>query len=114
MVMRQKYVPSKGDIVWLQFSPHAGNEPAGHRPALCISPIEYNKKVGLALFCPITSIQKGYPFEVLIPLELPINGVILADHVKNLDWKTRNVNFICSLPTPSLETVLAKLKTLLS
>jgi len=80
------YTPAQGDIVWIMFNPQAGHEQAGRRPALVLSPAAYNAKVGLALFCPITSQIKGYPFEVLLPADLPVAGVILADQVKNLDW----------------------------
>ena len=65
--MPRQYVPERGDIVWLQFTPGAGHEQAGHRPALVISPRSYNHRVGLALFCPVTSQVKGYPFEVVLP-----------------------------------------------
>lgn len=61
------YNPDRGDIVWIDFSPQAGHEQAGRRPALVISPGAYNKKVGLAILCPITSQVKGYPFEVALP-----------------------------------------------
>lgn len=111
--MTRDYVPSKGDIVWLEFSPHVGHEQAGHRPALCISPKEYNEKVGLAIFCPITSQIKGYPFEVLLPVTLEVTGVVLSDHVKNLDWKARNAKYICSLPNKQLKEVLGKLRALI-
>jgi mRNA interferase MazF len=66
-MVKEAFIPQRGDIVWLQFSPQARREQAGHRPALCLSPQEYNKKVGLGLFCPLTSNQKGYPFEVSLP-----------------------------------------------
>ena len=87
--MGQVYVPDRGDIVWLQFDPQAGHEQAGRRPALVISPRQYNEKVGLALFCPITSKIKGYPFEVQLPSEGKAHGAILADQLKSLDWKAR-------------------------
>ena len=87
------YVPSKGDLIWLDFSPQAGHEQKGKRPALVISSKEYNKKTHLALCCPITSNQKGYPFEVILS-EQKIKGVILTDHLKNLDWKVRKARFI--------------------
>lgn len=76
------YVPDRGDVVWLDFTPQAGHEQGGRRPAVVLSPVAYNKKVGLALLCPITSQVKGYPFEVLIPSGSPVTGVILADQVK--------------------------------
>ena len=63
---RSGYVPARGDIVWLQFDPQAGHEQAGRRPALVVSPSAYNGRVGLALFCPLTTSIKGYPFEVAV------------------------------------------------
>ncbi|WP_379968183.1 type II toxin-antitoxin system PemK/MazF family toxin [Ectobacillus sp. sgz5001026] len=77
--MVSNYVPSRCDLVWLQCNPQSGHEQSGKRPALVLSPLEYNKKVGLAIFCPITSIKKGYPFEFEIPQSYPIEGVILSD-----------------------------------
>jgi mRNA interferase MazF len=84
------YVPDRGDIVWLQFDPQAGHEQAGHRPAFVVSPRSYNTKVGLALFCPITSRVKGYPFEVPLPTDGKARGAILSDQLKSLDWRARN------------------------
>lgn len=111
--MNNRYVPGKGDLVWLGFSPQTGREQAGRRPALCISPREYNAKVGLALFCPITSQVKGYPFEVEVPAGLPITGVILADQARSLDWRAREAEFVCVLPGDSLREVLGKLRVLI-
>ena len=110
--MPAPYCPARGDIVWLAFSPQAGREQAGHRPALCISPEAYNRKVGLALFCPVTSQVKGYPFEVPIPQGQEVAGVILADQVKSLDWKARQSAFCCALPEETVHEVLNKLGTL--
>ena len=87
--MAKAYVPDRGDIVWLQFDPQAGHEQAGHRPALVVSPRAYNRKVGLALFCPITARVKGYPFEVPLPDEGKAGGAILSDQLKSLDWRAR-------------------------
>ncbi|MCU0493719.1 MAG: endoribonuclease MazF [Chloroflexaceae bacterium] len=108
------YVPDRGHIVWLQFQPQAGREQAGRRPAVILSPGRYNGKVGLALVCPITSQQKGYPFEVTIPAELPVTGVILADQVKSLDWRVRQAEFICVLPEDVITDVLQKVNLLLT
>lgn len=107
-------IPERGDIVWLSFAPQSGHEQTGRRPALVISPKEYNEKTDLAIFCPITSQIKGYPFEVKIPVNLEISGVILADQVKNLDWNTRKSKFICKLPEAALNETLEKLNTLLN
>ena len=89
MVTPGGYVPQRGDIVWLQFAPQAGHEQSGRRPALVVSPGSYNGRVGLALFCPITSRAKGYPFEVALDPEGKAEGVILSDQVKSLDWRAR-------------------------
>lgn len=107
------YVPERGDLVWLTFTPQAGHEQAGRRPAVVLSPATYNGKVGLALFCPITSQVKGYPFEVALPEGLPISGVILTDQVKSLDWRAREAEKIAKLPDPIIQDVLAKISTLL-
>jgi mRNA interferase MazF len=105
--------PQRGDVLWIIFDPQAGHEQTGRRPALVLSPQAYNKKVGLAIFCPITSQVKGYPYEVLLPDKLPIKGVILSDQIKSLDWQARGAGFICKLPEATIEAVQAKLKTLL-
>ncbi len=107
------YIPNRGDIIWITFNPQAGHEQSGRRPALVLSPNAYNSKVGLAILCPITSQIKGYPFEVLIPDGLKISGVILSDQVKNLDWKARQAEFICQVPSNTMNEVLQKLNTLL-
>ena len=111
--MTSTYCPQRGDVVWLSFNPQAGHEQAGHRPALVLSPREYNHKVGLALFCPITSQVKGYPFEVALPSNLPLSGVILSDQIKSLDWKSRKAGFCCKLPNATLQEVTAKMLTLI-
>ena len=105
--------PRRGDVVWLTFTPHAGHEQAGHRPALILSPEAYNKKVGLALMCPITSQVKGYPFEVLLPQGLEVSGVVLADQVKSFDWKARKARFCCTVPAVIVTEVLKKLEPLM-
>ena len=89
MVTSTQYIPDFGDVVWLTFNPKSRHEQSGRRPALVISPLVYNSKTDLAIFCPITRHEKGYPFEVKLPDSLEISGVILSDQLKNLDWKTR-------------------------
>src|SRR2546425_11005238 len=92
------YAPDRGDVIWITFNPQAGHKQAGRRPALGLSPTAYNRKVGLAVLCPITNQIKGYPFEVLIPHGLRVSGAGLADQVKNLDWKGRGAKVSCKLP----------------
>jgi mRNA interferase MazF len=106
-------VPDRGDLLWLTFDPQAGREQAGRRPALAVSPASYNGRVGLALLCPITSLQKGYPFEVEIPQGLAISGVVLADQLKSLDWRARKAEVVGRVPSAVIEEVLAKISTLL-
>jgi mRNA interferase MazF len=108
-----QYVPGRGDAIWLSFDPRLGHEQAGRRPALVVSPASYNEKVGLALVCPIASRVKGYPFEVEIPKESGVEGVVLSDQVKSLDWEKRKAEFICQVPGSVTRAVLAKLRTLL-
>lgn len=111
--MPRAHCPKRGDIVWLTFAPQVGHEQAGHRPALTLSPEPYNKKVGLAIFCPITTQIKGYPFEVPIPPGLKAAGVVLSDQVKSLDWQARSAQFCCKVPESTLSEVLNKLGVLL-
>jgi mRNA interferase MazF len=111
--MAVRYVPDRGDLVWLEFDPQKGHEQAGHRPAVVLSPRAYNHKAALALFCPITSRIKSYPFEVVLPDGLPIQGAVLCDQVKSLDWFARRAEFAGKLPKLFVEDVLAKVVTLL-
>jgi mRNA interferase MazF len=106
------YVPSRGDLIWLQFNPQAGHEQAGHRPALVISPTSYNRRVGLAVCCPVTSQVKGYPFEVLLPEGLGVEGAILSDQIKSLDWRVRKASRIGSVPADVLQETVGKLLAL--
>lgn len=114
--MRRKsaYIPDRGDAVWITLDPQAGHEQAGRRPALVLSPSAYNGRVGLALLCPITGQVKGYPFEVAVPAGLQVEGVVLADQVKNLDWRARKAARICSLPPEVVNQVLERLNALLA
>jgi mRNA interferase MazF len=101
-------------VVWITFTPQAGHDQAGGRPVIILSPQAYNAKVGLALMCPITSQVKGYPFEVGIPEECDVIGVILSDQVKSLDWRARQAELLCQIPAQTVAEVLAKLNTLLT
>jgi mRNA interferase MazF len=114
MVGASTYIPKCGDIVWITLNPQSGHEQSGRRPALVLSPISYNDKTGLAILCPITSIVKGYPFEVPLPEGLPVAGAILSDQVKSLDWRMINAELIRTLPAGIISEVLLKLNTLLS
>lgn len=108
------YVPDRGHVVWLTLDPTLGHEQAGRRPVVVLSPALYNKKSGLVLVAPVTSKAKSYPFEVPVPPGLPVTGVILADHVRSLDWSLRQAVLLCSLPTATVDETLARTRTLLA
>jgi mRNA interferase MazF len=110
---RKPYVPERGHVIWLDFDPQTGHEQAGRRPALVLSPGAYNAPTELALLCPITNQSKGYPYEVEVPPGLAVRGVVLADQVKNLDWKQRKAAYLCEVPHEVLEDVLEKVLTLI-
>ncbi|MEG3439433.1 endoribonuclease MazF [Pannus brasiliensis CCIBt3594] len=109
----RSYIPDRGDIVYLDFDPTKGHEQRGHRPAFVVSPRSYNERSSLALFMPITKQRKGYPFEVVLPPELQVQGVILADQIKCLDWTARAIQFVESVPNSLIEEVQAKIEPLL-
>jgi len=108
------YIPERGDAVWITLDPQAGHEQAGRRPALVLSPSAYNGLVGLALFCPITTQVKGYPFEVPLPAGSPVSGVVGADQVKSLDWRARKAARIGVVSEEVVAQVLQRLQTLLA
>ena len=111
--MVKHYVPDRGDVVWLNFTPQAGHEQAGHRPALVISPAAYNGKTGLMLCCPITNQVKGYPFEVPLDARAGVRGVVLSDQVKSLDWRARQAKRKGEVSRAAMDQTLARVRTLL-
>jgi mRNA interferase MazF len=110
--VRRAYVPDAGDLVWASFDPQAGHEQTGRRPALVLSPADYNGKVGLALACPITSHVKGYPFEIAASGKR-VRGVILADQLRSLDWRARQFTFIERAEEEAIVATKELLQTLL-
>jgi mRNA interferase MazF len=112
MVKSKNYIPERGDIVWLDFDPQAGHEQRGRRPAIVISQKAYNEKVGLGILCPITSQEKGYPFEVKI-VGKKINGCVLSDQVKSLDWRIREVEFIEKANDEVIDKVIEIIKVII-
>jgi mRNA interferase MazF len=108
------WIPERGDVVWITMNPSVGHEQSGRRPALVLSPAAYNGKVGLAILCPITSQVKGYPFEVALPDGLAVEGVVLSDQAKSLDWSVRGAEFACRVPPLTTAEVIRKVMPLLS
>jgi len=111
-MVKDNYIPERGDVIWLNFSPQIGHEQQGKRPAVVISPQVYNQKTGLALLCPITTKEKGYPFEVRIN-NVKIHGVVLSDQIKSLDWKQRGAEFIVKSRNSEMSEIMEKLSVLI-
>lgn len=109
--MAKSYTPDAGDIVWLSFTPQAGREQSGHRPALVLSPAAYNAKTNLMVCCPMTTQIKNYPFEVRI--SGTTSSVALADQVRSLNWKARNAIYKGKATTDELQEVRSKVKALI-
>jgi mRNA interferase MazF len=105
--------PDRGDLVWIDFGPQAGHEQAGRRPALVLSPRAYHQVAPFAVVCPITSTIKGYPFEVILPPDLPISGAVLADQIKSIDRRSRHIESAGKAPSAVVEEVIAKIIPLL-
>ncbi len=111
--MSARYIPDAGDLVWLTLDPTSGHEQRGRRPALVLTPRTYNDRTHLALCCSVTSSAKGYPFEVALDAATGVTGVVLADHVKSLDWLTRRAERISHVDDRTLHSVRTLLKVLL-
>ncbi len=112
-MVSKDYIPDRGDIIWLNFGPGRGHEQLGRRPALIISSSIYNIKSGLALACPITSKFHQYAFEVKFNTTT-INGAIMVDQLKSIDWQTRRVKFEDRLDGKTLEIVNQLIMRLIS
>ena len=112
--MVKRFIPDRGDLIWIDMNPQAGHEQSGRRPALVLSPAAYNRRTGLAVLCPVTSRKKGYPLEVELPDSGEVAGVVLADQVRNLDWRARKATNGGAAPAGVVEEVLGKLGTLIS
>lgn len=111
--MHETWCPERGDIVWLTFDPSLGHEQQGRRPAIVVSPKIYNEKVGLILVCPVTRVEKGYPFEVRIHGDYPVSGVALADQVKSVDWRARNAEYGGHLTSQETGEIWGKIAAIL-
>ena len=109
--MARQYVPDAGDIVWLDFTPQAGREQAGHRPAVVLSPVGYNSKTSLMLCCPMTTQIKNYPFEVSISASVP--SVVLSDQIRSVDWRVRRAKHKGKVSADELAEVRAKVHALI-
>ena len=111
--MNGEFVPDRGDLIWIEFMPHAGHEQSGRRPALVLSPKSYNLHRGLVILCPITSRVGGYDFEVALHSESGISGVVLSDQVKSFDWRARYARHIGTAPPNLVDEVIENIAILL-
>lgn len=107
--MVRRYIPDVGDVVWINCDPSAGNEHKKRRPAVILSPRQYNKLTSLCICCPMTSKKKGYPFEVIIDDE----SVVLSDQIKSLDWVSRKAEYKTKIDTNLLDEIKNKVSILL-
>ncbi len=112
MAIKKQYIPERGDVVWISLSPTRGHEQSGRRPALVLSPAFYNEQSGTAIICPITSKQKGYPFEISIKVD-KISGVVLSDQIRIVDWRKREISFVASASKSVADKVAGKITLLL-
>jgi mRNA interferase MazF len=111
--MVKAYVPDAGDVIKIDFDPRTGHEQGGWHPAIVLSPAAYNRPTGLAVVVPITNQKKGYPFEIALPSDLKVNGVVLSDAIKNVDWRARNARFVETAPRAIVAAVQEHLRLLL-
>jgi mRNA interferase MazF len=109
----RRYVPEAGDLVWLTFDPQSGREQRGRPPAVILSPRVYNARSELAIACPITSKVKGRMFEVVVPPGSRIEGAVLVNHLKSLDWKERRAQFAGRLDDATLAEIRERVRPLI-
>jgi mRNA interferase MazF len=107
------YVPDAGDIIFLDFDPQIGHEQAKRRPALVVTDKRYNRASGLAVVCPLTSKRKPYPFALSVNVG-GVDGAILVDQLKSLDWAGRRAQFHSKASRGMLVTVRRYIAVLLA
>lgn len=107
------YQPDRGDFIYLDFTPQAGTEQAGRRPALVLSPMDFNIATGLAFVCPLTNQVKGSSFEVQVPRGVGLTGVVLSDHLRSVDWIQRKAAYHSKAPSDLMLEVVARLEAIL-
>ena len=108
------YVPDAGDLIWVDFNPTLGHEQAGRRPALVVSPAAFSNSTGFALVCPVTSKVRPFPSSAVLPDGLPVAGEILLSHMRSVDFRARQVRYICVAPPEVAREVRLKLARLIT
>jgi mRNA interferase MazF len=110
---RAGYVPARGDFIRVVLNPRVGREQSGERPALVLSDREFNALTGYIFCAPVTGTRRGWPFEVSIPPGGKVEGVVLSDQTKSIDYAARHVRYIAGSPSGLVETVLEQVATIL-
>lgn len=113
-MVREFYQPDRGDFIFLDFTPNAGTEQGGRRPALVLSPQRYNIATSFAAVCPITNQVKGSPWEVPLPKGVGVTGVVLSNQFRSLDWLARNAEFRSHATDEIMAEVLGRIEAILS
>jgi mRNA interferase MazF len=103
----KQYVPQKGDLIAVTFDPQSGHEQKGRRPALVVSNTLFNQQTGLAVVCPITKSDRGYPFHVAITDNLDVKGFVMVEQVKSIDFRARKAQPIGIASDDVLDEVLS-------
>lgn len=107
------YQPERGHLIWLDFTPHSGTEQGGRRPALVLSAMDFNIATGLVFVCPVTNQGKGSSFEVTLPRGTGVSGYVLSDHLRSLDWITRNATFISKVTQEVMWEVVGRIEAIM-
>lgn len=103
-----KFIPSRNDVIWLDFEPVKGKEIGKYRPALVLSSYEYNKKTGLLICCPVSTSIRGGATEVPVNnLEKP--SVVAASLIQTLSWQDRKATLITTAEQGVMDNVLMRL-----
>jgi len=100
-------IPKKGDFIAVTFDPQSGHEQKGRRPALVISNTLFNEQTGLAMVCPLTTTDRGYPFHIAVTNDPHVTGFVMVEQVKSIDYKARKTKFIGKASDEVLDMVLS-------
>ncbi len=106
-----RYVPRKGDFITLSFDPQAGHEQRGRRPALVVSNDLFNRHTGLAIVCPITNTERGFPFHLPVPATSTLSGFVMVEQVKSTDYAMRRARLIERAPAEFVQDVIDLIDT---
>lgn len=112
-MVKNPYIPKKGDFITVTFDPQSGHEQKGRMPAIVVSNYLFAKSTGLAIVCPITIKDRQFPFHVKIPGGLKIKGFIMVEQVKSIDYNSRKINFVETAPNEILNKALSILDAII-